>query len=516
MSARKRKYKAYPTYKNGVDYDRTIDYKAEMEKAKEEGDLQRLAELEDKRNKKIDGEGFKNIRKTYDYTDIGTKIEAGIRDGADPAEIKELSSARRDKATQSSAYAPYKNDEIQKKALRYYYNISSGAGEDYENRPERENGDTYADEIRDLLKRVSDKNESEFTYNPENDEVYKALKNQMENESRRAATDVLASVGSQSGGKSSYAVSAAMQAANTYNAKLAEELPRLYELAYKRYTDGREDDRKALELSLKAAEAEENRYQSDLKQYNADREFAESTYAAELDRLSDEDRETAEREKEEADRSLKRELSEAELEAKAAENAAELVRYYEQRGIPAGDELLALAKMEGLSEQNLKSAEGYRAEAELAEELKRSQIAGNNAKTQKALTSSNGSKTSSKASSKGSADTSSKAEAETKTQNQNQTQNQTQTDAEAKAEKISQMVGPPTKGYLESMRVYSVTNKKKYANDGELTIIIGRNAYRKDEVLAGLKDGSFKYEKDGDGEKLVGTAKRKVLDWFGF
>lgn len=338
----------------------------------------------------------------------------------------------------------------------------------------------------------------------------------MENESRRAATDVLASVGSQSGGKSSYAVSAAMQAANTYNAKLAEELPRLYELAYKRYTDGREDDRKALELSLKAAEAEENRYQSDLKQYNADREFAESTYAAELDRLSDEDRETAEREKEEADRSLKRELSEAELEAKAAENAAELVRYYEQRGIPAGDELLALAKMEGLSEQNLKSAEGYRAEAELAEELKRSQIAGNNAKTQKALTSSNGSKTSSKASSKGSADTSSKAEAETKTQNQNQTQNQTQTDAEAKAEKISQMVGPPTKGYLESMRVYSVTNKKKYANDGELTIIIGRNAYRKDEVLAGLKDGSFKYEKDGDGEKLVGTAKRKVLDWFGF
>ena len=79
-------FKSRRTYKNGVDYDKDIDYSKEMEKAALAGDMARLAKLEEERNKKIDGEKMTDVSKTYNYIDLGTKIEAGIRDGASPYE----------------------------------------------------------------------------------------------------------------------------------------------------------------------------------------------------------------------------------------------------------------------------------------------------------------------------------------------------------------------------------------------------------------------------------------------
>lgn len=343
-------------YVNGIDYDKNINYTEEMEKAKASGDTARLAILEDERNKKIDGENLSE-RKTYNYIDVGTKIENGIRDGESPYVIKEYVDARRDKAMQNKEYDSYKNDEIQKKGLQYYHDEVHGAGYEDQRRPEKKN--RYEDEIRTLLNRIN--STDEFEYNPDEDEVYKRLKSQMQNESRRAATDVLADVQSQGGGKSSYAVSAAMQAANTYNAKLAEELPKLYEIAYKRYNDQKESDRKALESTLDAAEHEQNAYMDEYDQYNKDRDFARKAYESDINYMAKED-ETA---------------------RKAVEAARDLVTHYEEAGIAAPDVLLAIADMEDLAEINMQNAENQKYLQNLEIALKNRQIDNYIARTNK-------------------------------------------------------------------------------------------------------------------------------------
>ena len=354
-------------YVNGVDYDKNVDYSAEMEKAKAAGDTDRLASLEEKRNRKIEGEGLSE-RKTYNYIDIGTKIEEGIRNNISPVEMKELVDARRDKAYQNKQYDIYKNDEIQKRGLKYYYDAESGAGAGHSNRPEEKN--SYEDRINSLLSRIS--NVKSFEYNPEEDAAYKALQKQMQNESRRAATDVLADIQQQGGGKSSYAVSAATLAANNYNAKLTEEIPRLAELAYNRYQDSIENDRKALEYALKASEAEHKAYMDSLDQFNSDREFSLESYEKALDRYAEEEDREFEKQMELEKNALNRE-----------KEARDTIQHYEKSGVPAPIELLKEAGMENYGGVNQQSASVYRTKLDLEAIVKNKQIANYNARTTK-------------------------------------------------------------------------------------------------------------------------------------
>ena len=458
-------FKARRTYKNGVDYDKDIDYSKEMEKAALAGDMARLAKLEEERNKKIDGEKMTDVSKTYNYIDLGTKIEAGIRDGASPYEIKDLYNKRRDKATHNEQYDAYKNDEIQKNALKYYYDNVSGAGEDYKNRPVWE--DSYGDEIRSLLNRVS--KEKEFKYDPEEDEVYKNLKNQMQNESRRAMTDVLADVQSSSGGKNSYAVSAAMQAANNYNAKLAEELPKLYEIAYKRYTDQRENDYKALESTLEASKKEHDEYLDAMEQYNKDRNFARDSYEADLDRAFKEDERSAEEKRDARDFEYKVKKDENDTRLKTVEAARKLVLHYEESGIEASPELLKIAEMEDYSGLNSQSAEKFRLENELAAALKNSQIANNAAKTSKAYS-----------------DMSNSA-ARLNLDSQKHQLN---------VKKYEKENGSSSKG--GGADVSGVTNKK--GNGG---YYIGNQFFSEDKIKSGLSTGSFVKKKNPDGTYTI-------------
>ena len=354
-------------YVNGVDYDKTIDYSAEMEKAKAAGDSARLAALEEKRNRKIEGENLSE-RKTYNYIDIGTKIQEGIRNNISPDEIKELVDARRDKAYQNKQYDIYKNDEIQKQGLRYYYDAMSGAGAGHSNRPEEER--SYDERIESLLNKIS--NVKSFEYNPEDDAAYLALKSQMQNESRRAATDVLAEVQQQGGGKSSYAVSAASLAANNFNAKLMEEIPRLQELAYKRYYDSLEGDRKALDFALKASEKEHDEYQDSLKQFNEDREYARDAYEKDLDRYGEED-----------ERAFDQKMELYDMTRENQKMARDTIEHYEKSGVSAPVDLLKEAGLENYESINKESASIYRNKLDLDALVKSRQVANYNARTAK-------------------------------------------------------------------------------------------------------------------------------------
>ena len=75
-----------------------------------------------------------------------------------------------------------------------------------------------------------------FSYNPETDPSYKAYAKAYMREGERASADALAQAAAATGGRpSSYAVSAAQQAANYYAAQLADALPSMEQNAYSRY-----------------------------------------------------------------------------------------------------------------------------------------------------------------------------------------------------------------------------------------------------------------------------------------
>lgn len=90
-------------------------------------------------------------------------------------------------------------------------------------------------------------NPEAFTYDLDSDVVWKAYQNQYQREGRRASEQTLAQLSAGTGGRpSSYAVSAAQQAANYYNTQLTDKIPELYNSAYSRYLAGLEADQAVL------------------------------------------------------------------------------------------------------------------------------------------------------------------------------------------------------------------------------------------------------------------------------
>ena len=78
----------------------------------------------------------------------------------------------------------------------------------------------------------------QFSYDPENDEVYKAYRNRYMREGQRAAENAIGSAAAATGGRpSSYAATAAAQAGGYYGAQLSDKIPELYDAAYSRYRD---------------------------------------------------------------------------------------------------------------------------------------------------------------------------------------------------------------------------------------------------------------------------------------
>lgn len=359
MSILKRK-----KYKDGVDYDKNKDYSVEMNKAKEKGDTALLAQLEEERNRKIEGEGL-GYAKTYDYIDIGTKIENGIRDGISADEMNELLFARRDKAIKNEHLNEYKNDEIQKRGLKYYYDMTSGAGVNNENRPEK---DTYYEEkISQLFDKIE--NLKAFEYDIESDDVYKVLKDTLSEQSRRASEDTLSNLSQLGGGASSYAVAAATLTANDYNQKLAEQVPKLYQLALDRYTKANELEFDKLDAAVEIDRNKQNEYVNALNQFNDDRNYALDGVKTYYDMWAKGDEMKDKKDTEER------------------EAALELMKYYQENGIKVPAQILDAAGISGHQQQSDQISEDNRKrienefEYDYAKILKASYSSGNKTKT---------------------------------------------------------------------------------------------------------------------------------------
>lgn len=105
------------------------------------------------------------------------------------------------------------------------------------------------DKYKDMYDEQLDKlrNRDEFSYDPEDDAVFRSYKQQYNREGSRATEDTMGIYSALTGGlANSGAVSAAAQAGQYWSDKLMDVIPELAEGAYERYVQEIENDRKVL------------------------------------------------------------------------------------------------------------------------------------------------------------------------------------------------------------------------------------------------------------------------------
>lgn len=131
----------------------------------------------------------------------------------------------------------------------------------------------YDGQIQELLQGLV--NRPEFSYDVEKDPLYSQYRKQYVREGQRASQDAMGQAAAMSGGlPSSYAGTAAGQAANYYNAQLTDKIPELEQYAYQKYMNDFDMDRVKLQSVQDADNADYQRYLQQLDQYNTDRSFA--------------------------------------------------------------------------------------------------------------------------------------------------------------------------------------------------------------------------------------------------
>ena len=130
--------------------------------------------------------------------------------------------------------------------------------------------------IDELLNQILDRDN--FSYDVNSDPLYQQYKNAYLREGQRAMNDTLASAASGAGGMNSYALSAAQQAQNYYDAQLGDKIPELYQLAYEMYLNNIDRDVQNIGLLQNLDETQYNRYRDDMSDYYNDRNFAYGKY----------------------------------------------------------------------------------------------------------------------------------------------------------------------------------------------------------------------------------------------
>ena len=196
-------YKKY----NGIEYKKDgIDYSEQMGIAEGQGDFDLAAQYERQHNAKVLGEGL-DYELSYKYT----KPE----DYGFIPDSKKCSSAVPSTTSRSDAM-----------------NLL----------------------LSDLQK------PSSFTYNPQSDPLYKNYKEQAERSAKNVSEDVMAQAAAMTGGMpSSYAVSAASQAASRQMQQADNMIPELYRLALDKYNAERSDKYKQLGVLMDLDNTEYNR-----------------------------------------------------------------------------------------------------------------------------------------------------------------------------------------------------------------------------------------------------------------
>lgn len=139
----------------------------------------------------------------------------------------------------------------------------------------------YQDEIDELLGNLL--SYDEFVYKLDDDPLYQQYLSQYLREGDRALNDTLAAAASGAGGMNSYAVSAAQQAQNYYNAQLNDRVPELYQLAYEMYLRDFETELSKLGVVQGLEDTAYGRYRDDVGDWFNNRDFNYNAYINDRD-----------------------------------------------------------------------------------------------------------------------------------------------------------------------------------------------------------------------------------------
>lgn len=142
----------------------------------------------------------------------------------------------------------------------------------------------YDAQIQQLLGDIL--NREEFTYDAETDPLYAQYRKQYTREGDRATANALANAAAASGGQvSSYAQTAAGQAANYYAAQLTDKIPELWQLAYQKYMNDENLKYSDLAAVQGAEQSDYDKYLNELTQFNTDRNFDYTVWSDAYDRI---------------------------------------------------------------------------------------------------------------------------------------------------------------------------------------------------------------------------------------
>lgn len=141
----------------------------------------------------------------------------------------------------------------------------------------------YQSQIDDLMAQLSGR--GPFSYTPTDDPSYAAYSEHYRNAGEQAREDTLAQAAAMVGGQpSSYAVAAAQQAQNAYNAQMSDIIPQLREAAYGMYVDEGNAMRDDLSLLMALDDAAYNRHQNEYANQMAE---WEANYGVSRDAIED-------------------------------------------------------------------------------------------------------------------------------------------------------------------------------------------------------------------------------------
>ena len=145
---------------------------------------------------------------------------------------------------------------------------------DTTNRPTYDSN--YQQSIDELLNQILTRDD--FSYDLMADPLYGQYKQQYLREGTRAMEDTLASAAASAGGMNSYALGAAQQANNYYNAQLNDIVPQLYQMAYDMYLTDIDNQVRDLGLLNEMDYTQYGRYRDTMSDWVNDRDFAYNKY----------------------------------------------------------------------------------------------------------------------------------------------------------------------------------------------------------------------------------------------
>ena len=184
---------------------------------------------------------------------------------------------------QSSAAPTYKNNYADTISGLLDKQLGYGSYSYGEAQPEYNN--RYDATIQDLLGQIV--NRKDFSYDPENDQLYSQYRKQYTREGQRATQDALGAAAAASGGiPSSYAVNAAAQAGDYYASQMTDKIPELYQLAYNKYMNDYNMKLSDLGAVQGAEQSDYDKFLNEMQQYNTNRAFDYQAWMDEYNRIN--------------------------------------------------------------------------------------------------------------------------------------------------------------------------------------------------------------------------------------